>query len=116
MQTTLLIMQIMLAFFQICVFLWAFKTFLRKPTTTLEEKVMELEVTVKNIQASLLQGNDKFRENDKAIEAMMRSIIALTEFEIEYCLTEHKQPSRGLMDAKENLNAFLAGKRGGDGY
>lgn len=116
MQTTLLIMQIILAFFQICVFLWAFRTFLRKPTTTLEEKVLELEVTIKNIQTSLLQGNDKFRENDRAIEAMLRSIIALTEFEIEYCLTEHKQPSKGLIDAKENLNAFMTGKRGGNGY
>lgn len=116
MQTTLLIMQIILAFFQICVFLWAFRTFLRKPTTTLEEKVLELEVTIKNMQTSLLQGNDKFRENDRAIEAMLRSIIALTEFEIEYCLTEHKQPSKGLIDAKENLNAFMTGKRGGNGY
>lgn len=116
MQTTLLIMQITLAFFQICVFLWAFKTFLRKPTTTLEEKVLELEVTVKNVQASLLQGNDKFRDTDRAIEAMLRSIMALTEFEIEYCLTEHKQPSQALINAKENLNAFMAGKRGGNGY
>lgn len=78
--------------------------------------MLELEVTIKNMQTSLLQGNDKFRENDRAIEAMLRSIIALTEFEIEYCLTEHKQPSKGLVDAKENLNAFMAGKRGGNGY
>lgn len=78
--------------------------------------MLELEVTIKNMQTSLLQGNDKFRENDRAIEAMLRSIIALTEFEIEYCLTEHKQPSKGLIDAKENLNAFMTGKRGGNGY
>ena len=43
---------------------------------------------------------------------MLHSLIALIEFEIEYCLTEHKVPSDGLKKAKEDLHLFLAGKRG----
>ena len=61
---------------------------------------------------SLLKGNDRFRGQEDINEVVLHSLIALIEFEIEYCLTEHKVPSDGLKKAKEDLHLFLAGKRG----
>ena len=115
MQTILLVLQIFLAFCQACMMLYIFRSFLRKPTTDLEEEVTKLKVEVAEIKQSLYQGNDRFRELESAKEVILHSIMALIEFEIEYCITEHKIPSDGLKAAKDDLNSFLAGKRGKNG-
>lgn len=109
-QNVLLGLQIFLGFCNVVVMLAVFKAFLMKPHNSLEERVAKLEVKVDEVEDSLHQGNDKFRSLEGAKEMMLHSILALLEFEMEYCITEHKQVSEGLKKAKDDLNSYLARK------
>lgn len=86
---------------------YALYRFTRKPQDTLAQRVTELEVEIKNIKESLNHGQDKFRKHDSAIEVLIHSTLALIEFEMQYCLIEHKEMSDGLNKAKEDLHEFL---------
>lgn len=94
---------------------WMFRNFLRRPQDELKARVAALEsrttaneVAIKENRASLKQGNDRFRKQDAAIEVITQNVLALVEFEIEYCLTEHKTPSAALEEAKKELNKYLS--------
>ena len=104
------ILQMILAFGNICVLGYALVKFLNRPHDTLEDRVNAHEVEIKEIKSSLLQGNDRFREQESTNEVLIHSVLALIEFEIQYCLTEHKDMSKGLEKAKEDLNNYLAKK------
>lgn len=113
-QIILMIFQIFLAFCNACIMVFAFKMFLSKPRESLEAKVAELIVKVKEIEDSLNLGNDRFRAQEKTNEVLISSTLALIEFEIQYCLTEDKLPTPELQKSKENLQSHLA-KMGGFG-
>ena len=81
-----------------------------EPQKKLEERVNTLEVKVKEHDEKLLHGNDKFRDHDHTFEIMIRSLLALIEFELEYCSKEHKPVSKGLEKAKDDLHNFLASR------
>lgn len=104
-------MQFFLTFCNVCIMMYAFKIFLKKPQKSLEERVVVLETIVKEQKASLQQGNDKFRSLERAIEVIIHSLMALIEFEVQYCITEKKPMSEELKEAKDDLHGFLA-KRG----
>lgn len=106
--TILPIFQLILTFGNICVLAYALFKFLNKPHDTLEDRVNAHEVEIADIKKSLLQGNDRFREQDDTNEVLIHSVLALIEFEIQYCLTEHKEPSRDLERAKEDLHSYLS--------
>ena len=106
--TILPIFQLILTFGNICVLAYALFKFLNKPHDTLEDKVNAHEVEIADIKKSLLQGNDRFREQEDTNEVLIHSVLALIEFEIQYCLTEHKEPSRDLERAKEDLHSYLS--------
>lgn len=106
--TILPIFQLTLTFGNICVLAYALFKFLNKPHDTLEDRVNAHEVEIADIKKSLLQGNDRFREQDDTNEVLIHSVLALIEFEIAYCLTEHKEPSKDLERAKEDLHAYLS--------
>lgn len=107
--TTLLpIFQLALTFGNICVLAYALVKFLNRPHDTLEEKVNAHDVEIADIKKSLLQGNDRFREQDDTNEVLLHSVLALIEFEIQFCLVEHKDMSPGLTKAKEDLNNYLS--------
>jgi hypothetical protein len=107
--TTLLpIFQLALTFGNICVLAYALLKFLNRPHDTLEEKVNAHDVEIADIKKSLLQGNDRFREQDDTNEVLLHSVLALIEFEIQFCLVEHKEMSPGLTKAKEDLNNYLS--------
>lgn len=106
--TILPVMQTVLAFGNICIIAYAFFRFLGKPHDTLEARILVLEAKQKEIESSLLQGNDRFRQQEDVNEVIIHSTLALIEFEMQYCLTEHKQMSSGLERAKDNLNRFLS--------
>ena len=55
-------------------------------------------------------GNDRFREQEEANDVLIHCVLALIEFEIQYCLTEHKEPSDDLKKAKDILHNYLAKK------
>lgn len=107
------IMDAFLTFGSLCMMLYALKTFLQKPRTNLETRVTTLEVELKDVKDSLQKGNDKFRTIRVAGEVMLHALIALIDFEIQYCLTEHKELSDDLEKARDDLNKFL---RGGGTY
>lgn len=89
---------------------YALYRFTKKPHDTLDQRVTALEVEVKNIKESLNQGQDKFRKHDESIKVLLHSTLALIEFEIQYCLIEHKEMSDSLKKAKEDLHNFLSEK------
>ena len=102
------VLQMILAAGNICVLAYALLKFLNKPHDTLEDRVNAHDIEIREIKASLLQGNDRFREQEDTNEVLIRSVLALIEFEIEYCLTEHKDPSKDLVRAKDDLHNYLA--------
>ena len=101
-------MQFLLNFGNVCIMMYAFRIFLKKPQKSLEERVAVCEAKIKDHDQSLLQGNDKFRYQEKANEVIIHSVMALIEFEIQYCLTEMKPMSEELKHAKDDLHGFLA--------
>lgn len=108
--TVLPVLQTILAFCNICILGYALFRFLNKPHNTLEERVNAHDIEIREIKASLLQGNDRFRDQDDTNEVLIRSVLALVEFEMQYCLTEKKPMSNGLEKAKESLDNYLAKK------
>ena len=104
----LLYLQIILSFGNICILGYAFLKFMGKPHDTLESRVAILEVKQREVEQSLRQGNDRFREQQDVNEVIIHSVLALIEFEMQYCLTEHKTMSAGLEKAKDDLNHFLS--------
>ena len=110
-------LQTFLAFGNLVIMLWALKTFLTKPQTTLETKHEELkkrvdehDVKIKEIDESLHLGNDKFKDQKDTNELMIRSIFALVAFEIDYCYKEGKQLSEELKEIHDDLQRYLARK------
>lgn len=81
-----------------------------EPFNALVVKVEEHDIKIKEIESSLLHGNDRFRDQEEVNEVLLHSILALIEFEMQYCIMEHKEMSKGLEKAKEDLNSFLARK------
>ena len=102
------ILQTILALANICVLGYAFAKFLNRPHDTLEDRVNAHDVEIREIKTSLLQGNDRVREQDDTNEVLIHSVLALIEFEIQYCLTEHKDMSKDLERAKEDLHNYLS--------
>ena len=100
--------QLVLTFGNICVLAYALFKFLNRPHDTLEDRVNAHDVEIADIKKSLLQGNDRFREQDDTNEVLIHSVLALIEFEIQYCLTEHKEPSKDLERAKDDLHSYLS--------
>lgn len=116
-QTVLPFLQVILAFCNICIMGYALLKFLNKPHTNLESRVSTLEVEMREQKQSLLQGNDRFREQDskfseqdKTNSILIHSVLALIEFEVHYCETEQKPISKNLERAKDDLQDFLSKK------
>lgn len=109
-QIILPILQLILAFANVCVIGYGFYKFLSTPRDNLETRVSTLEFECKEFKKSLLQGNDRFREQDSTNEVLIRSTLALIEFEMQYCLIEHKEMTDDLKQAKKDLKDYLAQK------
>ena len=109
-QTVLPVLQLILAFMNICVLLYALMRFLNRPHASLEDRVNALDVEIREIKESLKQGNDRFREQENTNEILTRCTFALLEFEVHYCETEHKPISKNLEKAKDDLHDYLARK------
>lgn len=88
--------------------MYALWRFTRKPHDTLEERVNALEVKQVEIEHKLMQGNDKFRSHGKILEILVTCTLALINFEVHYCETEHKEISQDLKDARQDLNKCLS--------
>ena len=88
--------------------IYALYKFTRRPQDALSDRVTTLEVKVGEVEDSLKMGNDKFRSQHEVNEVLLRSLLALIEFEIQYCITEKKPISDDLKKAKDDLHTFLS--------
>ena len=95
--------------------LFALSKFIKRPHDKLIDRIVALEVQVDELKDSLKQGNDRFREHAKRFEkqldtneVLIRSVLALIEFEMQYCIEEKKTFSKGLENAKSDLEKFLS--------
>lgn len=110
-------MQLFLQFANVCIIGYGLYKFLNKPRNNLETRHDALEkrvdahdVKFKEVEESLHQGNDRFRDQDDTNEVLIRSVFALLEFEVHYCETEQKPISKNLEKAKDDLHDYLARK------
>lgn len=96
-----------------------FWKFARKPQESLEERVSALEERMekaeteadlrqKEIEQQLRQGNDKFRSIGNFLEVLLTCTLALINWEVHYCESEHKDISSDLEDARKALNKCLS--------
>ena len=111
-QNVLPIMQLLLAFANLCIIGYAFFRFLGKPHDDLETRLTAAEFEIKDIKDSLKKGNDRFREQKDTNEVLIRSVFALLEFEVHYCETEQKPISKNLEKAKDDLHDYFAKGKG----
>lgn len=107
-QEILTIVQLGLGFGNLAIMIYALTKFLARPHESLNNRVVILEKEVSDIKDSLKLGNTRFKEQYSTNEVIIKSLLALIEFEIQYCITENKQPSKDLEHAKEELHAFLS--------
>lgn len=110
-QLILMVVQLLVALFTLLGMAYAFKKFLSKPKDSMIERIIVLEAEMKDVKAALNQGNDRFRKQNDTNEVILHSILALIDFEMQYCLTEKVPMSDDLKYAKEDLQRFLS-KRG----
>ena len=87
--------------------IYAFYKFTSKPRTDLEARVTEVEVRVKETRESLLQGNDRFREQAKTNKAIFNIMLAFIDFEIAYCHATGYKDNSDLIKAKGALEEYL---------
>ena len=96
---------------QIVALFYAGYKFTRKPHDTLESRVKALEEQNKDLQIEILKKDERIKELEELCGVIIRSVIALIEFEMQYCLTENKPVSKGLEKAKESLDDYFAKKK-----
>ena len=110
MDRTYMIMEMILAFGNICIMLYALKVFVTKPRTSLEERVTTLEVKQKETEQKLLAGNDNFRSQREMNEVFVNCMLAFIDFEIAFCQHSGYEHSADLIKAKSILQDYLARK------
>ncbi len=111
MQMFITMVQLTLNLGSLVIMLYALMRFLKKPQESIEERIKTLEVEVDAIKASIKQDDKRFEYQFDTNEVIINSLLALIEFEIQYCITEDKKPTKALEDAKEKLNAFLSRRK-----
>lgn len=103
-------LKILLQFANVVVLGYALLKFLNKPHSTLETRINEHEVKIKEIEQSLHQGNDRFKEQENTNEVMQSCMLALIDFELAYCIHTSYEDTEDLMRAKTELRNHLARK------
>ena len=115
-------LQIALQIINLLVLGYAGWRFLHKPTDTLAQKHEELKKRVdehddkfkiidakfEDVQDSLNQGNDKFREQAEDNTVFRECMLAFIDFEIAYCIHTGYEHNEDLIKAKSTLEKHLA--------
>ena len=110
-------LQTFLAIGNLCIMLWALKTFLAKPQTTLaesikslEKRIDDLDLLIKDMQKSLDNSHEKHREQKSLNEVFITSMLAFIDYEMAYCAHTGYEYTDDLIKAKETLQKHLARK------
>lgn len=109
-QIALTVLSLIISLCTVATLIYGFGKFLSKPHDTLEQRVMTLEVKMKESERASEKLDDRCKEQDETNEVLTRSTLALIEFEIQYCLTEKKPMSKDLERAKDDLHHYLSKK------
>lgn len=104
------ILQLILTSANIIILAYAFFKFLNKPQDTLNTRVTLLETELRDIKASLVQGNDKFKEQERTNATFKSVMLAFVDFEIAYCLHTNYEFTEDLMKARQELQEYVSGK------
>jgi len=109
-------LQTFLAIGNLAIMLYALKTFLTKPHDSLadevkklREEIVQLKLTIKEMQKSLDSSHDKHRQQDRTNKAFKRVFILLANFEVAYCQETGYEHIEDLKEAKKELEDYLAG-------
>lgn len=110
-------LQTFLAVGNLCIMLYALKTFLSKPQTTLQEqeKILEkridvIDMVIKDMQKSLDSSHQKHREQHDINEVFITSMLSFIDFEIAFCQATKYENTEDLKKAKSTLQNHLARK------
>ncbi len=105
------VLKVLLQIANVVILGYALYKFMNKPRNTLEEKVKEHEVKIREIEESLKQGNDRFRNEASTIEVIQMCMLALLDFELAYCAHNNYEHTEDLIKAKNLLQEHLARKK-----
>lgn len=101
------IMQLLVSIGTLTGMIVALKKVLSAPSISKDKRLIELEIKIKDIEESLKQGNDKFRELYETTEISQSCILALIDFEIQYCISEKVQITDELKESRKKLHEFV---------
>lgn len=111
------ILQIILQLANIVIIGYGLYKFLNKPHDTLEQRHNALEKRVdehdmkfKEIDESLHEGNDNFREQKRTNATFKSVMLSFVNFEIAFCIHNGYEHTEDLINAKTELENYLAGK------
>ena len=111
------ILKVIIQIANIVVLGYALYKFLNRPHSNLESRVTTLEVELKDTKQSLMQGNDRFREQEditkeqeRTNEVIQTCMLALIDFELAYCIHTNYADTEDLIKAKDVLRKHLARK------
>ena len=107
-KTVLTVLQIAVASANICVMGFAFVKFLGKPHNSLEVRVSDLEKRVSKLEDNQGNNDETFKSQNITNEVLQRCLLALVEFEIQYCIARGIEITDELRKAKEELHDYLA--------
>jgi hypothetical protein len=110
-------MSLILQFANMVIIGYALYKFLNKPHDSLEAKHEELkkrvdehDIKFKEVEESLHHGNDRFREQEETNAVFKSVMLSFVNFEIAFCLHTDYKDTADLIEAKKELNDYLAKK------
>lgn len=109
-------LKVVLQLANVVVLAYALYKFFNRPHDTLadevkklKEEIARLNVTIENMQRSLDSSHDKHREQDRTNKVFKRVFILLANFEVRYCQETGFEHTDDLVQAKKELEEYLAG-------
>jgi len=103
-------LQAILASANIIIIIYGGYRFLGQPRSTLENRVAILENELRALKQNVKEGDAQIEVNEQAMNVMQHCLLALIEFEIQFCISHEETISDDLKDAKKQLHEYLAKK------
>lgn len=108
-------LKVILQISQVVALIYAGYKFTRQPHDTLENQHKALErrvdahdIKFKEVEDSLKQGNDRFREQKDLNKVFITSMLAFIDFERAYCANSGYTDTADLDKAKKTLQDYLS--------
>jgi uncharacterized coiled-coil protein SlyX len=92
------------------IMVYALTKFIAKPHNTLEARVIALEAKTQEFERIIVSMKDNITDEHETNEVMQTCMLALIDFEIQYCTNTHYEVTDDLMEAKKILRKHLGKK------